>query len=140
MGLHEEPVVRAIYHAAHPDWPEQSLLWYQAHPTLVVGDNDLHILGFTSFSIGPDDLGLVIYGADLCVLPGFRGKGYGRVLADERLRYGRDVGCTRFLGATQPENRPMRAIFEGQGFTELPLVVPHMFPQSEDAILYGGGI
>jgi GNAT superfamily N-acetyltransferase len=139
MRGHDEPIVREIYAVAHPGWPPQPRLWYYAHPTLVRYDGGT-LVGFTSFSIGPDELGLVLYGVDLCVLPQFRRQGHGRRLADARLRYGRDVGCTRFLGATQPENKAMRALLERQGFEELPLGVPHIFPAGEDAVLFGGSI
>jgi RimJ/RimL family protein N-acetyltransferase len=139
MTLDEEPMVREIYGEAHPGWPPQPRLWYYAHPTLVLSAVGI-LVGFTSFSIGPDELGLVLYGVDLCVLPRYWRQGYGRRLADARLRYGRDVGCTRFLGATQPENKAMRALLERQGFEELPLGVPHIFPAGEDAVLFGGSI
>jgi GNAT superfamily N-acetyltransferase len=139
MRPDEEPKVRAIYREAHPGWPERSPLWYFAHPTLVM-QSDGALLGFTSYSIGHDDRGLVIFGVDVAVLPRFQHQGYGRQLADERLRYGRDVGCTRFLGATQPDNLPMLTILERQGFTQLPLRVPNVFPHGTDAILIGGEI
>jgi len=137
MSPEEEATVRAIYRAAHPEWPARPRLWYYAYPTLVLDDLG-HLLGFTSFSVGPDELGMVLYGADLCVVPRFQGQGHGRALADERLRYGRDVGCTRFLGATQPDNQAMRAILEAQGFEELPLTIPNMFPEGQAAVLLGG--
>ena len=97
-------------------------------------------LALPSFSVGQDIKGLVLYGADVAVLPQFQRLGYGRRLADERLRYGRDVGCTRFLGATQPDNFAMLSILEAQGFTRLPLPVPNVFPHGTDAILAGGEI
>ena len=139
MRPEEEPDVRAIYRAAHPGWEEPPALWYYAHPTLVLEVRGTP-LGFTSYSIGPDERGLVLYGADVAVLPFFQGQGYGRVLADERLRYGRDVGATRFLGATQPDNAPMLAILRGQGFTELPLRMSAVFPRGKDAVFVGGQI
>ena len=135
----DEPRVRAIYLIAHPGWPAKSRLHYWAHPTLVL-DDEGGILGFTSYTVGVDELGLLMYGDDLCVMPAMRGRGYGRVLAEARLDYGRDVGCTRFLGATQPDNQAMQAILEAQGFDRLPLPVPRMFPHNVDAILMGGSI
>ena len=139
MRPDEDPKVRAIYQAAHPGWPERSRLWNYVHPTLVVEDEGA-LLGFTSYSVGPDELGYVCYGVDVAILPRFQGQGYGRRLADERLRYGRDVGCDRFIGATQPDNIAMRTIFEAQGFEELPLQIGNAFPRGTPAILYGGSI
>jgi hypothetical protein len=51
MRPDEEPKVRTIYRAAHPEWPERSSLFYYAHPTLVL-EAEGALLGFTSYSIG----------------------------------------------------------------------------------------
>lgn len=131
--------MRTIFRQAHPGWSEPSPLFFFAHPTLVL-QSDGALLGYTSYSVGPDDRGLVLYGADVAVLPQFQGQGYGRQLADERLRYGRDVGCTRFLGLTQPDNHAMRAILRRQGFDELPLRLPTVFPHGTDGVLVGGSM
>lgn len=131
--------MRSIFRQAHPGWSEPSPLFFFAHPTLVAQANGA-LVGYTSYSVGPDDRGYVLYGADVAVLPQFQGQGFGRQLADERLRYGRDVGCTRFLGATQPDNRPMLAILRRQGFDEMPMRVPAVFPRGIDAVLVGGSI
>src|SRR5262245_20029215 len=135
----EEIAVRDIYRKAHRHWPERSRLWYFAHPTLVLVERG-EVIGFTSFSVGADDAGMVLYGVDLCVLPGLQRHGYGRQLAEARVRYGRDVGCTRFLGATEPDNHAMRALLKEQGFQELPFPVPTTIFPAGEALLIGGPI
>ena len=138
MNPDEEPKVRSIHRAVYAAAEPPSLFYY-AYPTLVL-EAEGALLGYTSYSIGPDELGLVLYGIDVAILPQFQRQGYGRRLADERLRYGRNVGCDRFLGATQEYNPAMRAILERQGFEELPMRLPNAFPRSTEAVVYGGAI
>lgn len=117
MLAEEEPTVRDIYAACHPDWPVRAAKWYTVYPTLVMHDGHGQIVGFTSFSVSPAPGGAItLYGNDLCVLPTWRNGGLGLQLAQARAACGRDVGAKTFIGLTQPSNAGMVCIFQRQGF------------------------
>ena len=116
MRLTDEPAVREIYAACHPDRPPRPASWYLAYPTLVLILKRA-LIGFTSGSISPGLTGtLTLYGNDLCVLPMYQKRGLGWQLAEARLALGRAVGAKTFVGITEVSNTPMSRIFERQGF------------------------
>ena len=112
----EEPEVRWLFAACHPELPPRPEGWYAAYPTLVIAV-DRRVVAFTSFSISPAPTGpTTLYGNDLCVAPEIRRIGLGRGLVEARGALARRVGATTFIGIAQATNEAMRRIFEGEGF------------------------
>lgn len=114
MDRHDEMLVRHLYRRCHPGWDDRPRHWYFAHPTLVI-PTATDMIAFASLSLAMIANDLVLLGADLCVHPDHQRRGLARMLFAERLKIGRDVGATTFLGYTQPENAPMVRLFESFG-------------------------
>ena len=143
MAQAEEIDVRRLYEVCHPRWPRKPKHWYQAHPTLVLF-HGATLLGFTSYSVGPPPTTLassgeteLMYGHGVYVHPDHRGKGYGQQLADARLKVCRALGLLTFVGMTQPDNAPMRAIFARHNMKTWGQV-PSAYPDGAEALIYMG--
>jgi GNAT superfamily N-acetyltransferase len=134
----EQRAVQGLFAECHPGWPAHPNEWYVAHATLVLFEAGA-LRGVTSFSVGPCAAALGLYGADVLVHPSSRGRGYGLRLHRERFRYGRAVPCQRFVGATQPDNLPMIAIFERTGAKPTD-VLQKFYPDESDAVIYTGPV
>ena len=119
MRLYEDIDVRGIYAACHPTWPAQPPHWYTAHPTIVL-EIEREIVGYTSYSLvmQPElsQEGEIMIGYGIDIKPGHHGKGYGRLLCDERLAIARAVGAKVFVGHAATDNHAMRRLFEQDGF------------------------
>lgn len=142
--------VNRLYAACHPTWPIKPEGFWWAHPTLVLMGRSGDIIGATAMTLGlapatelaellAHNRAEVGWGHGVYVDPAHRGKGYGWMLADARHQALRALGAGFFLGMTQPDNTPMRAIFARQGL-EKRLQVPNNYPDGQAAILYTGRI
>lgn len=60
--------------------------------------------------------GQEVYLAELYVVPGRRGQGYGRALITEALRVARDRGADYALVVTSEEDRQAQRLYEAAGF------------------------
>lgn len=144
LKLFEAHDCRRVYAACHPRWPVKSDAWYQAHPTIVL-EVDRQVVGYTACVVAyapacahiPGDRE-VLYGHGLYVDPGYRGKGYGRLLQQARLDLGSGNDVSFFLGMTQPGNAPMIRIFEAYGFTPAQ-EVEGAYPGGGSGVFYTGG-
>lgn len=115
MHPEEDDQVRDLYHVCHPDGDAPAPLWHFLHPTLVI-EEDGEIVASTSFTLSPDaKRGYVCYGADVCVLPAYRKRGYASALHDERCRIAREAHAVDFVGTVEPDNDAMVRILSRQG-------------------------
>ena len=119
MRLYEDVDVRGIYRACHPGWPLRAPRWFEAHPTLVL-EVEREIVGYISYSLvmQPEVSleGEIMIGYGIDIKPGHHGKGYGRLLCNERLAIARSVGAKVFVGHAAPDNTAMIRLFEQDGF------------------------
>lgn len=137
--------VRELRRACHPGWPDFPEAWHTAFPTLVM-EVDGRLVGWTAFGVAPvgacDHIPTdshVVYGRGVYVAPDARGRGYGRELHEARLAIGRAVGCTSFVGMTQPWNKPMIRLFERFGYRQYASAAS-AYPDGSEGLVYVGGI
>ena len=142
MRLFEDTDVRGIYHACHPGWPARAPRWFEAHPTLVL-EVEREIVGYTSYSLvmQPEVSleGEIMIGYGIDIKPGHHGKGYGRLLCDERLAIARAVGAKVFVGHAAPDNAAMIRLFEADGFRPIK-EVPNGYPNGGTLIFFMGRV
>ena len=120
METADEPKVRELTKKCHPTWPARPKFWYHANPTIICSldlDGE-RIVGYGSYTVDnhPAGSSFIQYLRDSAVDPDYRGQGIGRTLIQKRMYVGRQVGCAMFVGMTWPDNKPMRAILESEGF------------------------
>lgn len=141
MRVFEDGDVRHIYRACHPTFPKRAKRWFEAHPTLVL-EVEREIVGYTSYSVVmqpevcPDGEVMIGYGID--IRPGHHGKGYGRLLCDERLAVARAVGAKVFVGHAAPDNHAMIRLFEKDGFK--PFGQGATYPDGSPMLLFIGPV
>jgi len=142
MHAFETREVEAIYRLCHPTFPARAPRWFEAHPTLVV-DSAGEIVAYTSYAVVmdpnvcPDGEVMVGYGID--VRPGYQGRGYGRLLCNERLALARAVGAKVFVGHAAPDNEAMIRLFEADGFKPMQRVAEG-YPDGSPMLLFMGPI
>lgn len=142
MRESEDEIVHAIYMLCHPTFPPRAWRWFEAHPTLVLLV-DGAVVGYTSYSVVMDPNvcadGEVMIGYGIDIKPGHQGKGYGRLLCDERLALARAVGAKVFVGHADPGNLAMGLLFESDGFKPVQEVAGG-YPDGTKMLLYMGPI
>lgn len=142
MRTFEDGDVASIYRLCHPDFPKRPYRWFEAHPTLVL-EHEREIVGYTSYAVVmqpdvcPDGEVMIGYGID--ILPGYGGKGFGRLLCNERLRVAREVGAKVFVGHAAPDNEAMIKLFTKDGFKPMTRVADG-YPDGKAMILFMGPI
>jgi GNAT superfamily N-acetyltransferase len=144
METADEPQVRDITKLCHPTWPARPKFWYHANPTIVAIEQGAgpkvpgSVVAYGSYTVDnhPAGSSFIQYLRDSAVHPNYRERGIGRLLIQKRMQVGRMVGCAMFVGMTWPENKPMRAILESEGFHACQ-TVPNAFPFTPaDGIIY----
>ena len=98
----------------HPTKKPKPDVWYFANPTLVL-DSDSGYVGYTAFSIGYGS-GTVMHLMDTGIRADYRGKGLAKQLMLARLDIARALEITLAIGATTPDNVPMKRLLEDLGF------------------------
>lgn len=126
-----------MYAQCHPLWPPRPPEWWMVHAVIT------YQFGYAVFAMAPGiHLGQsreMCYGVDIGVLPDARGQGYGLKLHRHRLEYAKCAGALAFIGATQPDNLPMRRIFEKCGAKPGELV-KNVYPDGSDGLVYTGPV
>lgn len=130
MRPDEEPAVRALAIACHPDAKLKPASWYFAYPTLVAYDVDeAAIVGYMQYSMNLDDrVGLMSYGQDLGVAAEARGRGVAVALVAVRLRIARELGAIGAVCTVEPSNAPMLRVLDKLGWRYM-ATVPRLFEQ-----------
>ena len=142
--------VDRLYARCHPGWPAKPAGWWWAHPTLVLETEEGLLIGATAFAVSPapaadlmtlldNDRAEVGWGKGLYVAPDHGGQGHGWRLAQARHQALRGLGVHFFLGLTQPDNVPMRAIFMRQKLKQ-GVTVPRIYPDGQAGVMYHGEI
>lgn len=130
---HDREALTTLVRRCHPARRERRPFWWQVVPTMVLGARG-ELVAYLQFSLTPGTL----YQYDLGVDPAHQGRGLGRALFAERLRMGANLGATRAVGATAPDNRAMLALFAEARF-EVAATLPGHYQDSVppgDAVLW----
>lgn len=134
----ERRQLERLVELCHPTRNKRPILFWLAHPTIVISHpNGIGLIGYQSFSVAHD----LLYGVDMGVDPAFRGQGLGKILMWSRLRVAKMLATiTKIAGQTQVDNHPMIRIFEEAGMTLQARVENYYtdIPTPADALIYAG--
>jgi ribosomal protein S18 acetylase RimI-like enzyme len=64
-----------------------------------------------------------LYVDEVGVAPGFTRRGIARRLLDQMLAFGKAAGCQEAWVGTEPDNQPVRGLYESRGATAEPFVM-----------------
>ena len=107
---------QSLLYLGHPCPPEVDTDWItNTNEDFIVALKDEEPIGFSGiyiYNYRGDDVGGLEY---ICVLPQFRGNGYGKIIHRKSLNALRKKGVTEYRGATNIENYPMIDIFKSNG-------------------------
>lgn len=72
---------------------------------------------------------------NIAVHPAFRGRGYGRMLAEEMIEAGRRHGCARYTLEVRPANLAAVHLYENIGFKSVGIRPKYYQDTGEDALI-----
>jgi len=114
--LYEQSRKQSLLYTGHPNPPdvddEFEIIVRITNIDFIVALKDKEPIGFSSIGLRGCDTGGIGY---ICVLPQFRGNGYGKIIHRESLNALSKKGAKEYRGSTNIENYPMINIFKSNG-------------------------